>query len=150
MKRDKENLKMKREEIHSFCDDVNSFIHSHYRYKRDPVRVVNNGYVVQGKRASFNLYLRWYPTESCSGKNTLEIGQVRFNPNRKGKGTSFLEFIANNSIKYCINTVVIESTNENSSAFAKKFGFEKDFKGYIHNWGISTKKLRKYFGLDTV
>jgi len=139
---------MKKEDINLFCEDANSFIHSHYRYKRDPIKIVNHGYVLTGRRTGFTLYLRWYPTESCSGKNTLEVAQISFYPNKKGKGTAFLKFIANNSLKYDIKIVVIESTNENSAAFAKKFGFEKDFKGYKFNWGISTKKLRKYFEIE--
>lgn len=136
---------MKLIDINSFCIDTNKFIRSKYKYQSDPIKVINEWHIMDKGRNNFSLYLRWFPTESWVGENTLVISKIRFTPRLQGTGTAFLKYIVKQSDKYQIDNVMIEMLNKESSGFAKKFGFTENIKEHKFCWFISIKDLSRYF-----
>ena len=47
-----------------------------------------------------------------------------FKKTRKGNGTHFLSFLKDIAMKYDYDYIGLESTNDNSSAFAEHFNFK--------------------------
>lgn len=128
---------MQEEHYEEFTDELNSYLMKRFNYKSVPIKYPNFS-TLRAQRVAFDIYLRLPPVAHVTNEQTLVIARISFKKRRIGHGRSLLNFLAHQSIKYNYDYIAIEQTNNNSSAFAKKLGFEEiDEK----NWIIKATKL---------
>lgn len=132
---------MKNEDIKYFCNDLNKYLKTKYKYKRN--HAYENNLTICAYTKQFDIYLRWN-AEWWKEKynNILVIARIYFREIEKGHGSSFLKFILDNADKYNYSYILIEQVNENSSVFAEKLGFNPTDNVKRKNYVISIDKLR--------
>lgn len=101
--------------VEDFCIELNKYLQKEFDYKIRPARVVW-GNKINARRAKFDLYLRYRP----SNKDSLVIARLFFEEKRKGHATRLLNFICQHAPIHNLKCIVVESPNENSLAFGKK------------------------------
>lgn len=73
----------------------------------------------------YDLYFRLFPNlEVGWPRETLVIARLYFIEQRKGHGRRLLDLLVQLAPEIGYKHIAIEAANENSSAFAKRFGFE--------------------------
>lgn len=105
--------------VENFCDELNEYLQQRFCYKkRYATCTVYN--TIEAKTDKFDLYFRYKP----KNQDILIIARIGFKEQKKGYGTSLLNFLSEVSLKHNINYIYIESYNKNSLEFGKKLGFE--------------------------
>lgn len=128
---------MNEEYYEEFKDELNLYLMKRFNYKTTPIKYARFN-TLNAKRAAFDIYLRLPPVPHKISEQTLVVAKLSFRKERIGHGRSLLKFLAQQATKYNYDYIAIEQTNENSSEFAKKLGFEKiDEK----NWVIEVADL---------
>ena len=124
--------------VEDFCFELNKYLQRQFNYKRPPARVGMQDNIT-AKRVKFDLYLRY---RKCDQDN-LVIARIYFEEERKGHGTRLLKFICQHAAVHNFKYIVIETPNENSLAFGRKFGFTPVLNGYL---SISIEDLIRNLG----
>lgn len=79
---------------------------------------------ITASRRAVDLYLRFKPKHyDAKFDRPLVIAHMRFHKTRCGHGTNLLRFLVNQSKEFDLGSIILESTNEESTAFAEAFGF---------------------------
>lgn len=75
-------------------------------------------------RRAVGLYIRFKPGHhDAEFDRPLVIARMRFHKTRCGHGTDLLRFLVSKSEEFGFGCIILESTNEESTAFAEAFGF---------------------------
>ncbi len=120
-------------DIHAFNNEVNSYLMKRYGYKRPPA-ITCWDEKIEAVRKKFNLYLRFK-----NDPETLTIARMYFLKTRSGNGTSLLRFLTEHAADYDYKKIRLEATNNNSAAFAMRYGFSRIGK---KDWIIEVEVLK--------
>lgn len=105
-----------------FATALAPFLADHFSYKRNHV-TLGLGALVNARTSKYDLYFRVTPPKGGFWEpDTLVIARIEFKPARKGHGRRFMAFLVECADRIGYSKIGIESTNENSEAFAAKFG----------------------------
>ncbi|MDP5031792.1 MAG: hypothetical protein NWQ54_21180 [Paraglaciecola sp.] len=110
-------------EINGFTQDFEAFLKSNKFCKKSykvRFRKLNNTICVREGENDF--YLRYKPERGWLD-NSIVIARIGFSEERVGNGTKFLRFLVENSQKYAIDNIFIETANDICGKFAQKYGF---------------------------
>jgi hypothetical protein len=130
-----------KEEIIEICKEINTHLMNSLGYKIPPAYISFERIIVFRKKV--DLLIRFFRSKVNQwDKNTIVIARIGFKRQRSGYGSSLLRFLANIADNRGFKNIGIESANELSANFAKKFGFS-NIGG--DDWVITTKKLKAYF-----
>ena len=131
----------KKEYLIEICGDINVYLMDSFGYKTPPAYISFERIIVFRKKV--DLLIRFFRSKVNQwDKNTIVIARIGFKRQRSGYGSSLLRFLANIADNRGFKNIGIESANELSANFAKKFGFS-NIGG--DDWVITTKKLKAYF-----
>jgi predicted GNAT superfamily acetyltransferase len=128
--------------IDEFRNELNEYLKSKFGYKKSIAYC--RGLNIYADRKKFDIMIRFFSYHSHRYPNTITIARIHFFEQKKGLGKDFLKFLIKSSNKYSYDNIVIESTNDNSAAFARKLGFNnivvenKNSKDYV----ISINELK--------
>lgn len=139
-----ENNESNDKNINAICIELNEYLMDRFRYKALPAyRTSSRGTnIISLRRVKFDLYLRFYYSQTPRWPaNTIVIARLGFQKIRKGNGTHFISFLKGIALKYDFKYISLESTNENSSAFAKHFNFKESNYG-SEDYIIAIKDLK--------
>lgn len=101
--------------------------------------------VTTRKNKRVDLYLRIRKVKSLFPPDCLIIARIGFRKERVGHGTHFVQFLTEIAVKYGFKHIGLESTNEKSSSFAEKLGFQSiDDSDYV----ASVEDLVSYFSRE--
>ncbi|DAB38853.1 MAG: hypothetical protein A2023_07210 [Sulfuricurvum sp. GWF2_44_89] len=132
---------MEKESIPYFCEDLNSYLKTMFKYKKNYSHAIDATICAYSKK--FDIYLRWNGVYySTKFPKNLTIARIGFYKERKGYGKALLCFLIECSSKYQFDYIVIEATNEKSASFAHKFGFQKIDDEDGRNFVIAINDLR--------
>lgn len=121
---------------------VDKYLMERFKYRLSLVYLTPDNIITTRRNSRVDLYLRIRRVESLFPSDCLIIARIRFSKERIGHGTLFFRFLAETASKYGFKHIGIESTNNKSSSFAKKLGFQSvDGSNYI----ASVKNLISYF-----
>ncbi len=121
---------------------IDKYLMEWFKYRLSLVCLTPDNIITTRRNSRVDLYLRIRRVESLFPSNCLIIARIRFSKERIGHGTHFVRFLAEIAFKYSFKHIGIESTNDKSSSFAKKLGFQPiDSSNYV----ISVKNLISYF-----
>lgn len=131
-----------KEQLELICQEVNEYIMNQFKYKIPPAYITSGTNIFMRPKAQISIYLRfWYEqVYNIWPPKTIIVAQLGFRKTRKGNGTHFLSFLKEIAMKYGYEYIGLESTNDESSAFAEHFK-SKDL-GERWNYLISVKDLQ--------
>ncbi len=122
---------------------LNNYLIEQFKYKTNPASFGLTTSTIIAERKKFKLYFRLVDKSGGLWKaDTFVIARISFRKERTGLGTHLLQFLSELVRVYEFRYIGIESTNENSTAFANKFGFSPIDE---YNYVISIEKLIDYF-----
>lgn len=127
-------------------NNINEFLVPILKCKTQPAKFCDRleareaNYRIQVVRADVDLYLRFGKTWASTNKEkSIVLARIGFRQNRKGIGAKFLLLINRLAQQYNYQYIAIECTNENSRAFAERFGFKPD--RHMSNYTVHTDDL---------
>lgn len=121
---------------------IDIYLMNRFKYRLSLVRLTPDNIVTTRRNSRIDLYLRIRRKESLFPPDCLIIARIGFKKERVGHGSHFVWFLAETALKYGYRYIGIESTNEKSSSFAQKLGFESiDGSNYV----IAVNNLIDYF-----
>ena len=129
------------EQLKQICQEVNEYVMNRFKYKNPPANITSGTNILMPPKAQISIYLRFFHEQVYKlwPPKPIIIAQLGFKKTRKGNGTHFLSFLKDIAMRYDYDYIGLESTNDNSSAFAEHFNF-KDL-GDKWNYLISIKEL---------
>jgi hypothetical protein len=121
---------------------IDKYLMERFKYRLSLVYLTPDNIITTRRNSRVDLYLRIRRFESLFPSDCLIIARIRFSKERVGHGARFVQFLAETALKYGFKHIGIESTNDKSSSFAKKLGFQpvNDF-----NYVASARNLIFYF-----
>ena len=122
--------------------EIDIYLMKRFRYRRSLVYLTPDNIVSTRRNSRIDLYLRIRRKESLFPPDCLIIARISFHKERIGHGTHFVRFLAETALKYGYRHIGIESTNEKSSSFARKLGFQPIDS---FNYTIPVENFRCYF-----
>jgi len=132
---------MDNSEISDFMSALDEFLQARFQY-RTKLSIKGLGPTISVSRHSVHLYLRFKPKHyAIDLDRPLVIAGMRFHHAKQGHGTALLAFIVEHAQKFDLGTVVLESMNEDSVAFAKRMGFNI-YPASRHTWQTPIESLR--------
>ncbi|CAI1544623.1 Uncharacterised protein [Serratia fonticola] len=121
------------EEKLAVLNSINEFLIELLKCKTQPARLCGTPeerqvyFRVDVSRADVELYLRFGQSwASMNKEKSIVLAKVYFRQNRKGIGARLLLLLSRLAQEYNYPHIAIECTNENSRAFAERFGFKAD------------------------
>ncbi len=122
--------------------EIDNYLMEQFKYRRPLLYLTPDNIIVCRRTSRVDLYLRIRRKESLFPPDYLIIARVSFKNERVGHGSHFVRFLVETALKYGFKHIGIKSTNEKSSAFARKLGFYSiDGSSYA----ISVENLICYF-----
>ena len=114
---------MKKEKlIHNFCEDLNDYLKSSFKYKRNVARTGMN--TINVLTPKIDIYIRFNSINwGKTNKTTLVLARLGFKKTRKREGTKLLRFLLEKQPVYGYEEIGVEECNENAAAFARKLNF---------------------------
>lgn len=113
------------QELLDFICVLDAYLRQRFNY-RSPLCEQGSGTTITATRRAVDLYLRFKPQQlDTEFDRPLVIARMHFQKPRCGHGTDFLRFLVNQSKAFNLGSIILESANDNSTAFAKAFGFTK-------------------------
>lgn len=83
------------------------------------------GPTINAYTLKYDIYLRLFPTPRAGWpRETLVIARIGFKNQRKGHGRNLLSLLAGMATEIGYHQIGIESTNEESRAFGKRYGLK--------------------------
>ena len=104
--------------------EIDYYLMERFKYRLPLVYLTPDNIIVCRRNSRVNLYLRLRRIESLFPPDCLIIAQIGFRKERIGHGTHFVRFLTEIAVKHAFSYIGIESTNEKSSSFAQKLGFQ--------------------------
>lgn len=121
---------------------IDNYLMERFKYRLSLVYLTPDNIIVTRRNSRIDLYLRIRKVESIFPPDCLIIARIGFNKERAGQGTHFVKFLTEIAVKHKFKYIGMEATNEKSSSFAKKLGFQSiDGSNYV----VSVKNLISYF-----
>lgn len=121
---------------------IDMYLMKRFKYRRPLVYLTPDNIITTRKNSRIDLYLRIRRMKSLFPPDCLIIARISFKKERIGHGSHFVRFLTGTALKYGYRHIGIESTNEKSSSFARKLGFQPiDGSNYV----IAVNSLIDYF-----
>jgi len=121
---------------------IDIYLMKRFKYRLSLVRLTPDNIVTTRRNSRIDLYLRIRRIESLFPPDCLIIARIGFKKERAEHGSLFVRFLAEIALKYGYKHIGIESTNEKSSSFAQKLGFQSiDGSNYV----IAVNSIIEYF-----
>jgi len=131
---------MDNSELTEFMKVLEKFLRTRFNYKTQ-LTVKSLGPTVTVSRHSVELYLRFKPKHYAQDLDRpLVIAVMHFRQRQKGHGTALLNFLIDLADEFNLGTIVLESTNIPSTAFAKSRGFIR-YPAMRNTWQVSIEDL---------
>lgn len=111
-------------QIKEFTQKLNTYLMDRFGYK-SPLGKANKNRTIYLDRDRVSLFIRYRIKGEYWENETLVIAMFGFKEKRKGHGTDLLKFLCEQCEYYGIHYIGIEKTNEQSKAFAIKYGFHE-------------------------
>ncbi|MPM23847.1 hypothetical protein SDC9_70324 [bioreactor metagenome] len=121
---------------------IDKYLMERFKYRLSLVYLTPDNIITTRRNNRVDLYLRIRRVENLFPPDCLIIARIRFSKERVGHGTHFVRFLTEIARNYGFKCIGIESTNNKSSSFAKKLGFQP-IDGF--NYVISVENLISYF-----
>lgn len=132
-------------EYEAIRQEIDTYLMERFKYRLPLVYLTVDKIVATRRNSRIDLYLRIRRVESLFPPDCLIIARIGFGKERVGHGTHFVCFLTEVAIKYGFKHIGIESTNEKSSSFAEKIGFQSiDGSSYV----ASVEDLVSYFSRE--
>jgi hypothetical protein len=129
-------------EYEEIKEAIDTYLMKRFKYCRSLVYLTPDNIVTTRRNNQIDLYLRIRRVESLFPPDCLIITRISFRKEHVGHGSYFVRFLAETALKYGFKHIGIESTNEKSSSFARKLGFQSiDGSNYV----IDVSSLISYF-----
>lgn len=129
-------------EYEEIREAIDIYLMKQFRYRRSLVYLTPDNIVTTRRNSQIDLYLRIRRIESLFPPDCLIIARISFKKERVGHGSHFVRFLTEIALKYGYRYIGIESTNEKSSSFARKLGFQSiDGSNHV----ITVNSLIDYF-----
>lgn len=129
-------------EYEEIKEEVDIYLMKRFKYRRSLIYLTPNNIVTTRRNSRIDLYLRIRRIESLFPPDCLIIARISFKKERIGHGSHFVRLLAETALKHGYRHIGIESTNEKSSSFARKLGFQPiDGSNYV----IDANSLIDYF-----
>lgn len=127
--------------VKTLCNELNKYLMKRFRYKTPPACChINN--TLNAFRKPFDLHFRVNQQLEFWGNAVLVIARISFKEQRKGHGTSLLNFLCDISSLCGYTKIGIEQPNTDCDKFAERFNFKK----YKDNqWIIDVNDLKNQF-----
>lgn len=123
-------------EYEEIREAIDIYLMKRINYHLSLVSLTSDNIVTTRKNSQIDLYLRIRRIESLFPPDCLIIARISFKKERA------VRFLAEIALKYGYRNIGIESTNEKSSSFAQKLGFQSiDGSNYV----ITIDSLIDYF-----
>jgi|GEM_PF-7104496 len=135
-------------EFLDFAKELNTYIKLGFGYRKDLVNVDKNSTTISVNIRKIQLYLRYKPKNYPP--NCLVVARIAFAEKRNGRGRDFFNFLVGVSDRYDLEYVAIESANESSGAFARKYGFSQLSEDDNRTFSCSVPSLRRTISCDIV
>jgi len=129
-------------EYEEIREAIDIYLTKRFRYRYSLVYLTPDNIVTTRRNSRIDLYLRIRRIESLFPPDCLIIARISFKKERIGHGSHFVRFLTEIALKYGYRYIGIESTNEKSSSFARKLGFQSIDSS---NYAIPVENLRYYF-----
>ncbi len=121
---------------------IDIYLMERFKYRLSLVYLTPDNVISTRRNSRVDLYLRIRRVESLFPPDCLIIARISFRKERIGHGTHFVRFLTGIARNYGFKYIGIESTNDKSSSFAKKLGFQSADNS---NYEVSVKNLISYF-----
>lgn len=129
-------------EYEEIREAIDSYLMERFKYRRSLLYLNTENVIVCRRISRVNLYLRIRKKESLFPSDCLIIARLGFRKEHVGHGSHFVRFLAEIALKYDFRYIGLESTNEKSSSFARKLGFQSiDGSNYV----VLVENLISYF-----
>jgi len=129
-------------EYEEIGEAIDSYLMQRFKYRLSLVYLTTDNVITTRRNSRVSLYLRIRRKESLFPPDCLIIARIDSKKERVGHGSHFVDFLAEIALKYRFKYVGIESTNNKSSSFARKLGFQPiDGSNYV----IAVNSLIDYF-----
>ena len=122
--------------------DIDQYLMERFKYRKSLVCLTIDNVITTRRNSRIDLYLRIRKVKSLFPPDCLIIARISFKKERIGHGSHFVRFLTEIALKYGYRYIGIESTNEKSSSFARKLGFQSIDSS---NYAIPVENLRYYF-----
>lgn len=129
-------------EYEEIREAIDIYLMKRFRSRCSLVYLTPDNIVTTLRNSQIDLYLRMRRIESLFPPDCLIIARISFKKERIGHGSHFVRFLTEIALKYGYRYIGIESTNEKSSSFARKLGFQSIDSS---NYAIPVENLRYYF-----
>lgn len=129
-------------EYEEIKETIDTYLMKRFKYRRSLVYLTTDNVISTRRNSRIDLYLRIRRKESTFPSDCLIIARISFNKERVGHGSNFVRFLSETALKYGYKHIGIESTNEKSSSFARKLGFQPIDS---FNYTIPVENFRCYF-----
>ncbi|MBS7120319.1 MAG: GNAT family N-acetyltransferase [Dysgonomonas sp.] len=121
---------------------IDAYLMKRFKYRLSLVRLTLDNIVTTRRNSRIDLYLRIRRIKSLFPPDCLIIARISFKKERVGHASHFVRFLAEIALKFGFTYIGIESTNDKSSSFARKLGFQSvDGSNYV----IAVNSLIDYF-----
>ncbi|MFV0469070.1 MAG: GNAT family N-acetyltransferase [Dysgonomonas sp.] len=121
---------------------IDTYLMERFKYRLSLVYLTPDNIIVTRRNKQIDLYLRIRKVESIFPPDCLIIARIGFSKERAGHGTHFVNFLTEIAVKHGFKYIGMEATNEKSSSFAEKLGFQSiDGSNYV----ASVENLGSYF-----
>lgn len=129
-------------EYEEIKEAIDNYLMKQFKYRRPLVYLTPDNVITTRRNSRVNLYLRIRRKKSLFPPDCLILARISFRKERAGHGSHFVRFLAEIALKYGYKHIGIESTNNKSSSFARKLGFQSiDGSNYV----IAVNSLIDYF-----
>lgn len=113
-----------------------------FKYRLSLLYLTPDSIIATRRNSRVSLYLCIRKVKSIFPPDCLIIARIGFSKERTGHGTHFARFLTEIAVKHGFKYIGIEATNEKSSSFAEKLGFQSiDGSNYV----ASVENLIAYF-----
>lgn len=132
-------------EYEAIRKEIDNYLMKRFKYRLSLMYLTPDNIIVCRKNSRVDLYLRIRKVESIFPPDCLIIARISFSRERVGYGTHFVHFLTEIAVKHGFKYIGIEATNEKSSSFAEKLGFQSiDGSNYV----VSVEDLISYFSRE--
>lgn len=125
--------------------EIDNYLMERFKYRLSLLYLTLDNIVASRKNKRVDLYLRIRKVKSLFPPDCLIIARISFRKERVGHGTHFVHFLTEIAVKYSFKYIGLESTNEKSSSFAEKLGFQSI---NSFNYVASIEDLVSYFSKE--
>lgn len=123
-------------------NEIDLYLMTQFKYRRSLIYLTPDNIVTTRRNSRIDLYLRIRRIEDLFPPDCLIIARIGLTKERVGHGTHFVRLLCQIAVKYRYKYIGIESTNEESSSFARKLVFQAIDNS---NYTVLVENLMDYF-----